>query len=234
MSSYQDPWVPTFARELDPAIVQLHSFAYRSPSQLREGGVLIVGAGNSGSEIARELAREGRGVWLAGRDTGHIPFRIEGLLAKLLMVRLVLRVVFHRILTVDTPIGRKARPKMIGAGGPLIRVKPKDLAAIGVRRTPRVAGVRDGRPVLDDGTLPAPGRGVRRGPSPHHVPQLGRDRGRAIEVGDRLRIAAERGTSHATRVVRLGLLRHRHDQVLGVGQGTDRIAGGETGERSAA
>src|SRR5258706_10792972 len=139
MSSYQDPWVPTFARELDPAIVQLHSFAYRSPSQLREGGVLIVGAGNSGSEIAMELAREGRGVWLPGRDTGHIPFRIEGLLAKLLMVRLVLRVVFHRILTVDTPIGRKARPKMIGAGGPLVRGKPQDLSAIGGRRTPPVA-----------------------------------------------------------------------------------------------
>ena len=154
MSSYQDPWTPPFARELDAAIVQLHSSAYRSPSQLREGGVLIVGAGNSGSEIAMELARKGHGVWLAGRDTGHIPFRIEGVLAKLFLVRLVLRVVFHRILTRDTPIGRKVRPQMIGAGGPLIRVKPKDLAAVGVRRAPRVAGVRDGRPVLDDSSVP--------------------------------------------------------------------------------
>jgi putative flavoprotein involved in K+ transport len=36
-------------------------------------------------------------------------------------------------------------------GGPLIRVKPNDLAAAGVERVPRVAGVKDGRPILDDG-----------------------------------------------------------------------------------
>ena len=48
--------VPAFARELRPDIVQLHSCDYRNPAQLRDGGVLIVGAGNSGAEIAKELA----------------------------------------------------------------------------------------------------------------------------------------------------------------------------------
>ena len=47
MSSYQRPYVPSFAHELDPSIVQMHSSEYRNPSQLQEGGVLLVGANNS-------------------------------------------------------------------------------------------------------------------------------------------------------------------------------------------
>jgi putative flavoprotein involved in K+ transport len=150
MASYQSPRVPAFAHELDPAIVQLHSGEYRNLRQLREGGVLIVGAGNSGSEIALETARGGHRTWMAGRDTGHVPFRINGLSGRLLLP-FVFRVLFHRVLTVDTPIGRKARPKIISRGGPLIRVKPKDLAGAGVERVPRVAGVKHGLPVLEDG-----------------------------------------------------------------------------------
>ena len=46
--AYHTPRVPTFAPELDPAILQLHSSAYRHPSQLREGATLVVGAANSG------------------------------------------------------------------------------------------------------------------------------------------------------------------------------------------
>jgi putative flavoprotein involved in K+ transport len=132
--------------------VQLHSIDYRNPGQLRDGDVLIAGAGNSGADIALETVRQ-HATWMAGRDTGHIPFRIEGLAARLLLVRLVLRVLFHRILTVDTPIGRKARPSMLHGGGPLVRVKPKDLVAAGVRRVPRVMGVRNGLPVLEDGRV---------------------------------------------------------------------------------
>jgi putative flavoprotein involved in K+ transport len=115
--------------------------------------VLIVGAGNSGSEIALELARRGHPTWMSGRDTGHVPFRIDGRAARLGLSRLVLRGIFHRVLTTDTPIGRKARPKIVSQGGPLIRVKPKDLAAAGVQRVPRTAGARDGRPVLEDGRV---------------------------------------------------------------------------------
>lgn len=150
MSNYQQPWMPHFARELDPGIVQLHSIDYRNPAQLQDGEVLLVGAGNSGSEIAMELAPRHR-VWMSGRGTGHIPFRIEGLAARLVFVPLVLRFLFHHVLTVNTPIGRKARPKIVSRGGPLIRVKPRDLAAAGVTRVPRTGGVRDGRPVLEDG-----------------------------------------------------------------------------------
>ena len=152
MSNYQQPAVPPFAAELRPDIVQLHSLDYRNPAQLQEGDVLIVGAGNSGADIATELARTHR-TWLSGRHPGHVPFRIESLLARLILVRLVLRVLFHRVLTVRTPMGRKARPAVLSQGGPLIRVKPRDLEAIGVRRVPRTAGVKDGLPLLDDGRV---------------------------------------------------------------------------------
>jgi putative flavoprotein involved in K+ transport len=150
MATYQSRRVPPFAGKLDPAIVQLHSLDYRNPSQLRPGGVLIVGAGNSGSEIALELSRAGHKVWMSGRSTGEIPFRISGLAGRLFLVRLVLRFLFHRVLTTDTAIGRKARPKVISKGGPLIRVKARDLAAAGVEWVPRTAGVRNGLPVLED------------------------------------------------------------------------------------
>ncbi|HEY7235932.1 MAG TPA: FAD-dependent oxidoreductase, partial [Gemmatimonadaceae bacterium] len=52
MSNFQTPKLPAFASQLDPRIRQLHSVEYRNPGQLRDGDVLIVGAGNSGAEIA--------------------------------------------------------------------------------------------------------------------------------------------------------------------------------------
>lgn len=152
MANYQRPRVPAFASELNPNIVQVHSFDYRNPSQLQAGDVLIVGAGNSGAEIAIETSRTHK-TWMAGRDVGHVPFHVDGVLARIFLFRIVLRLLFHRILTVATPFGRAVRPKVLHIGGPLVRTKPQDLVNAGVERVPRVAGVRDGLPVLDDGRV---------------------------------------------------------------------------------
>jgi putative flavoprotein involved in K+ transport len=152
MASYQEPRVPAFSHELDAGIVQVHSKDYRRRSQLRPGGVLIVGAGNSGAEIALDVAR-GHRVWMSGRETGYVPFRIDGLAARLFLARLVLRVLFHRVLTVRTPLGRMARPKVLAQGGPLVRVKAQDLTAAGIERVPRTVGVQNGLPRLEDGRL---------------------------------------------------------------------------------
>lgn len=151
MSNFQAPWLPPFAGDLDPSITQLHSSEYRQPGQLRPGPVLLVGAGNSASEIAMDLAPMHE-VWMSGRDTGHVPFHIESTAARIL-IPVVFRVLFHRVLTVRTPIGRRARDKHFGKGDPLIRVKPDQLAAAGVRRVPRTEGIRGGRPVLADGQV---------------------------------------------------------------------------------
>jgi putative flavoprotein involved in K+ transport len=153
MASYQRAKVPVFAAELSSEVVQMHSYDYRNLAQLRPGGVLIAGAGNSGAELAIEAARGGHETWMSGSDTGHVPFRPEGFFGRNLLAPLVLRFVFHRLLTVRTPLGRKLRPKILAKGAPLIRVKPKDLAAAGIHRVPRVTGVRDGRPLLEDGQL---------------------------------------------------------------------------------
>ena len=152
MGSCQEPRVPSFAAELRASIVQLHSARYRNPAQLQAGAVLVAGAGNSGAEIALELARD-RQTWLAGRSTGEVPFQIDGWAARLFLTRFILRFVFHRLLTSSTAIGRRARAKLTTQGGPLIRVKAAGLAAVGVERAARVSGVRDGLPVLDDGRV---------------------------------------------------------------------------------
>jgi putative flavoprotein involved in K+ transport len=153
--SRQRPWIPPFASGLDPDIVQLHSSAYRNPKQLRQGSVLVVGRGNSGSEIARELASHGHPVALSGRSTGHAPFSIDSFLGRHLLCPLV-EFVFYRVLTTDTKIGRRVRPYVISRGRPVIRVKLKDLAAVGVERVPRTAKISDGLPVLEDGRVLSP------------------------------------------------------------------------------
>jgi len=151
-SSYQKPKIPDFAASLDPSIRQLHSVAYKNPEQLKAGSVLLVGASNSGAEIAMDLARTHQ-VCLSGRHPGHIPVAYNGYFAMRLVLPVVLRIVFHRLLTVDTPMGRKAKPGQLSHGLPLIRVKPQDLDAAGIRRVARVAGARDGKPLLDDGQI---------------------------------------------------------------------------------
>jgi len=147
---YGRPSVPDFATELDPRIVQMHSSEYRDPSQLRPGGVLLVGAGNSGADIAMELCGTHR-TWLSGRDKGEVPIRIESRNSRLLVP--VLWFVASRVLTVRTPLGRKLRPHVLSEGAPRIRVKSSDLLAAGVERAPKTVGTRDGFPVLEDGRV---------------------------------------------------------------------------------
>src|SRR5690606_36876702 len=153
MANYQRPKLPAFAGELDPDITQLHSSEYRNPGQLPEGcTVLVVGAGNSGAEVARELSATHR-VLLSGKSPGQMPFDIESRAALGFLNRLTLKVLFHRVLTRGTPIGRKAKPKLVRAG-PLVRTKSKHLAAAGVEMVARTVGSDDGRPLLEDGSVP--------------------------------------------------------------------------------
>jgi len=148
--AYHRPRVPAFAAELDPGLVQLHSSDYRNPSQLQEGGVLVVGAANSGAEIALEVSR-GHRTWLSGRHPGQEPFR-PGSRWDRLLTPVVWSVASH-VLTVRTPMGRRVRDTFRSRGIPLARVRPKDIAAAGIERVPRTAGTQGGLPVLDDGRV---------------------------------------------------------------------------------
>jgi putative flavoprotein involved in K+ transport len=144
----QIPVIPDFARELDPRIVQIHSGEYQNQSQLQEGDVLLVGAGNSGAEISVELARSHRCV-LAGPKIGEIPVR-HGTLPARLGFR-GFRFLMHRVVKLDNPIGRKVAASY--GADPLVRTRSKDILAAGVERVPPVTGAEGGRPVLEGGRV---------------------------------------------------------------------------------
>lgn len=148
----EGPNVPDFASQLDPGIRQLHSSEFRRASQFREGAVLVVGAGNSGAEIALEAARGHRTI-LAGREPFQEPITPESRLAPLFDRGLWFMA--HHVLTLDTPMGRKLAPAIrAGHAAPRARVRPKDLKRAGVERTfSRVEGVQDGMPIIVDGTV---------------------------------------------------------------------------------
>ena len=153
MAKYQRGNVPDFATRLSRDIVQLHSMDYRGPRQLKPGGVLLVGAGNSGADIALETARAGHKTWLAGRSVGQVPFRPEGFWGRNLFGPLLIGFLFKYVLTVRSPFGRKGRAERLEKGAPLIRVKSVDLAAAGIERVARVTGVESGLPRLANGRV---------------------------------------------------------------------------------
>ena len=147
----QVPVLPDFASALDPQITQLHSSDYRSPAQLQEGAVLVVGASHSGGDIAFEVAADHQTL-LSGRDRGQLPFSIESRRARMGLP--VMKFLWTRVMSMDTPIGRKMRHEIRSQGAPLIRIRSADLAAAGVERVfARVVGVQDGLPVLEDGRV---------------------------------------------------------------------------------
>ena len=139
-------YIPPFALELNKNIVQIHSSEYKNPESFPASNTLVVGAGTSGVEIAIELSKS-RPVMISGKGTPHIPdflFRYFGNLYWLLI---------HNLLTVKTPAGRKAKPKIIGGGAPLISVSMENIKEAKIEQLPRVKGVKDGNPQFEDGRV---------------------------------------------------------------------------------
>jgi putative flavoprotein involved in K+ transport len=75
---FQTPHVPPIAATLDPSIRQLHSHAYRKPADLPPGRVLLIGTGQSGTQLAEELVEAGREVVLAVGRCGTVPRMYRG------------------------------------------------------------------------------------------------------------------------------------------------------------
>ena len=74
--AYQRHFRPS--NTLSPGILQLSTDDYRSPRELNEGGVLVVGSGQSGTQIAEDLVDNNRRVWLATGSCGWMPRRYRG------------------------------------------------------------------------------------------------------------------------------------------------------------
>lgn len=150
---HQRPVKPEFAAEIDASVTQLHSMDYRNPGQFAPGGVLVVGAANSGSDVALDAAAAGHPTWIAGRHPGQVPVDIDSRRARPVIP--VVMFVFKHVLTLRTPMGRKVRPQARTHGVQLVRNKLADLDTAGIVRIGRITGVQDGQPITEDGPVPA-------------------------------------------------------------------------------
>lgn len=138
------PKIPSFASQLDKGIHQIHSSQYVNPDQIPAGPVLVVGAGTSGVEIAIEVSKKFP-TSISGKPNFHIPDFIFNYTGGLFWW------FANHVVTIQTPVGRKARKNILMHGGPLISISAKDLDEAGVTRYPRVSGIRNGNPLFDDG-----------------------------------------------------------------------------------
>ena len=144
--AFQRPRIPRVSARLSPTIVQIHSSEYRNPFELPDGPALIVGGGPSGAQIALEMASL-RKVWLAGRDTGHLPRRILG------------RDLFDWLwpvmqrATADRWLGRRMRAGARRGGDASIGLTQHDLRQAGITRVGRLDEERGGLPLCGDVVL---------------------------------------------------------------------------------
>ena len=145
------PVTPAFASRLDPSIRQLHSLDYLGPEQFADGPVLVVGAANSGTDVALEAAANGHAVTLAGRHPGHVPVDIDTPIGNLLSGIFIRRL---RNVTIESPKGRAMKEHEAHHGVMLVRNSLRDLERAGVVQTGRIDHVDDaGRPVTADGMV---------------------------------------------------------------------------------
>ena len=139
---FQVPNVPAFAADLAPDVTQMHSTGYRRPSDVPEGTVVVVGGGNTGFQIAKELSST-HAVHLAiGSRQTPLPQRVLGrdLFWWLTKTGLIKK-------TVDSRIGRRARDR-----DTLIGSSTRDVKRHGVEVKPRVVGASGGAVKFEDGS----------------------------------------------------------------------------------
>ena len=142
---FQTPVIPATARNMAADVVQVHSASYDNPNQLPDGPVLVVGAGNSGLQIAAELAASGaRSVTVAvGTRPPMLPQRFLGRDLFWWLTRLGLLAK-----TADSGLARRVRSK----GDLVIGTRWRDLARLGVQVRPRLEETRRRTAMFADGT----------------------------------------------------------------------------------
>jgi putative flavoprotein involved in K+ transport len=156
--AYSRPWIPDSSMLLTSSIHQVHSSGYRRPGEVIGDQILVVGFGTSGVEIAIELAADGRRVLLSGRPTAQalskfVPAIFEGKNPILRLIGAAYWNFMHRVVTIDTPLGRKAKSQISLRGQPLVRLNRADAVAAGIELVPRLEGVTDGKPSLEGGRV---------------------------------------------------------------------------------
>jgi putative flavoprotein involved in K+ transport len=137
------PRIPALAARLPASLQQLHSSAYRRPSQLTASRVLLVGSGSSGTQICRELAESGRfeAIHLATSKVLLLPRHVLGIPVHRFLHRFGLFDVRAR-----SAIGRLMYSGLENRGDPIMRPSPRDLSRrYGVRLHGKLREVEAGR-----------------------------------------------------------------------------------------
>jgi putative flavoprotein involved in K+ transport len=168
---FQVPFTPPAAQGLDGSVTQLHSAEYRNPDALPAGPVLVVGGGNSGFQIAEELASAGRQADLSiGSKMPVLPQRLGGKDLFWWLTRLGLMRV-----SIESRLGRRmsSRDFIIGSSR-------RRLTKAGVRFRPRLTGAGARSVQFADGSTLDAGvviwaTGYRPDYSWIHVPGVDRD-----------------------------------------------------------
>jgi putative flavoprotein involved in K+ transport len=136
--------VPAVAHAVPPGIATLTAAQYRNPAQLAEGGVLVVGASASGTQIADEIQRSGRAVTLAVGEHVRLPRVYRG--KDILWWMDAAGVLDERYDQVDDIVRARNVPSMQLAGYPDRRaIDLNSLTGIGVKLVGRLAGIVDGK-----------------------------------------------------------------------------------------
>lgn len=139
---FQVPFVPPIARDLDGAVCQIHSAGYRNPDQLPDGQLLVVGGGNSGFQIAEELAATRQVDLAVGRRVPALPQRLLGQ-----DLFWWLSVIGFMKVSTDSRLGRKLAKRDV-----LIGSSPRGLRRAGVTLKPRLRSAAGRRVFFDDGS----------------------------------------------------------------------------------
>ena len=144
------PAVPAFADALPPEVVQLTPFEYRNPTQLPDGGVLVVGASATGVQLAAELRESGRPVILSVGEHVRLPRTYRG--RDVLWWMDASGVWDQRYDEVDDlqRARRLPSPQLVGTPE-RTTLDLNALTAMGVELVGRLAAVRDGRALFSGG-----------------------------------------------------------------------------------
>ena len=150
--AFHNPRIPDFATSLNPDIFQMHSSAYKDPSQIPDGPVLVVGAGQSGAEIALDLVKDHQ-VWLSGEDHGEEPTRPGSAADRFISPIMVFAAT--KVINVANPLGRKVRDQFLypPRGIPRAGGTRKRVLEAGIEWVGRTTATQDGRPQLEDGRV---------------------------------------------------------------------------------
>ncbi|HEX7002621.1 MAG TPA: NAD(P)-binding domain-containing protein [Trueperaceae bacterium] len=139
---FQRPYIPPFADRLDPHVTQLHSSEYRNTESLPPGDVLVVGTGNSGWQIAVDLAAT-RDVVLSGRELPRVPLRILGR-----SIFWWIRATGIMLVPANSALGRR----MSSNDNILIGDRPPSLLGERLKRAPRAVDAQGDTVTFADGS----------------------------------------------------------------------------------